>query len=116
MRFRAAPPPSGEAWRMPGGGGAALYLISGAVFPVSVLPPVLRTLAQGVPLTWWLEAMRRGLLPPGAVTSFPQMTDRQVLGWFAVLAAVGMVLGWTAFTLAERRARERGVLDRESAF
>src|SRR3989442_13492847 len=86
---------SGEAWRMPEGVGAALYLISGAVFPVSVLPPVLRTLAQGVPLTWWLEAMRRGLLPPGAGTSFPQMTDRQVLGWVAPLAApwVGLCSG-----------------------
>ncbi len=107
---------SGEAWRMPEGVGAALYLLCGAVFPVSVLPPALRTLAQGVPLTWWLEAMRRGLLPPGAVTSFPQMTDRQVLGWLAVVAVVWMVLAWTAFTLAERRARTKGVLDRESAF
>lgn len=107
---------SGEAWRMPEGVGAALYLLCGAVFPVSVLPSALRTLAQGVPLTWWLEAMRRGLLPQGAVTSFPQLTDRQVLGWLAVLAAVWMVLAWTVFTLAERRARTRGVLDRESAF
>jgi ABC-2 type transport system permease protein len=107
---------SGEAWRMPEGVGAALYLLCGAVFPVSVLPPVLRTLAQGVPLTWWLEAMRRGLLPPGGVTSFPQRTDGQVLGWLAVLAAVWMVLAWTVFALAERRARNRGVLDRESAF
>ncbi len=107
---------SGEAWRMPEGVGAALYLLCGAVFPVSVLPLPLRTLAQGVPLTWWLEAMRRGLLPPGAITSFPQLTDGQVLGWLAVLAAVWMVLAWTVFTLAERRARNRGVLDRESAF
>lgn len=107
---------SGEAWRMPEGVGAALYLLCGAVFPVGVLPPALRTLAQGVPLTWWLEAMRRGLLPPGAVSSFPQLTDRQVLGWLAALAAVWMVLAWTAFTFAERRARTRGVLDRESAF
>lgn len=107
---------SGEAWRMPEGVGAALYLLCGAVFPVGVLPPALRTLAQGVPLTWWLEAMRRGLLPQGAITSFPQLTDRQVLGWLAVLAAVWMVLAWTTFTLAERRARTRGVLDRESAF
>ncbi len=107
---------SGEAWRMPEGVGAALYLLCGAVFPVSVLPPILRTLAQGVPLTWWLEAMRRGLLPPEGVASFPQLTDGQVLGWLVVLAAVWMVLAWTVFTLAERRARNRGVLDRESAF
>jgi hypothetical protein len=60
--------------------------------------------------------MRRGLLPPGAVTSFPQLTDRQVLGWLALLTVVWMMLAWTVFTLAERRARDKGVLDRESAF
>jgi ABC-2 type transport system permease protein len=107
---------SGEAWRMPEGVGAALYLVCGAIFPVSVLPPALRVLAQGFPLTWWLEAMRRGLLPPGAVTSFRGLTDRQVLVWLSVLAAVWIALAWIAFTLAERRARQRGVLDRESAF
>jgi ABC-2 type transport system permease protein len=107
---------SGEAWRMPEGVGAALYLLCGAIFPASILPSALRLLGWGIPLTWWLDAMRRGLLGPGAITSFPGLSDRQVLGWLAVLATAWITLASTAFALAERRARQTGVLDRESAF
>lgn len=106
---------SGEAWRMPEGVGAALYLVCGAVFPVTILPPALRAVSQVFPLTWWLEAMRRGLLPSG-VRSFPGLTDYEVLGWLTVLSVVWVALAWVVFTLAERRARQKGVLDRESAF
>jgi ABC-2 type transport system permease protein len=107
---------SGEAWRMPEGIGAALYLVSGAIFPVTTLPGVLQTVAQAFPLTWWLEAMRRGLLGPDAATSFPWARDGQVL-----LYQVLLTLAWTGvasvvFGLAEQRARHLGILDQESAY
>ena len=107
---------SGEAWRMPEAVGAALYLLCGAVFPVAVLPGFLQTVTQGIPLTWWLEAMRRGLLGSGTLRSFAWASDAQVLGLLAASTAVWMAVGWTVFTLAERRARALGILDRESAF
>lgn len=107
---------SGEAWRMPEAVGAALYLLCGVVFPITVLPPALGTLAALLPLTWWLEALRRGLLGPGAMRSFPWADDATVLGLLAVttLAAVG--LGALVFRAAERRARQLGMLDAESAY
>ncbi len=108
---------SGEAWRMPEGVGAALYLLCGAIFPVTVLPPVLRALSQGIPVTWWLEAMRRGLLGPAAtVRSFPQVSDAQVMSLLGLLTVVWAAAALTAFAFAERRARQLGILDRESAY
>jgi len=107
---------SGEAWRMPEGVGAALYLLCGAIFPVTVLPAALRAVAQVIPVTWWLEAMRRGLLGHGALTSFPSLPDGRVLALLAVLTAVWVAAASTAFAFAERRARQTGVLDRESAY
>lgn len=107
---------SGEAWRMPEGVGAALYLVSGAIFPVTVLPGALRSLAQAFPLTWWLEAMRRGLLGEGAVRSFPWAGDAQVLLYQVAVTAIWVAAAAAAFTAAERRARRLGVLDQESAY
>jgi len=107
---------SGEAWRMPEGVGAALYLVCGAIFPVTVLPPILQALSGAIPLTWWLEAMRRGLLGPAVVRSLPYFADGQVLGFLAMLTVLWVAAALIAFTFAERRARQLGILDRESMY
>lgn len=107
---------SGEAWRMPEGVGAALYLVCGAIFPVTVLPPTLQALSQAIPVTWWLEGMRRGLLGPAVVRSFPHLTDARVLGLLALLTVLWVAAALTAFTFAEQRARRLGILDRESMY
>jgi ABC-2 type transport system permease protein len=107
---------AGEAWRLPEAMSAALYLISGAIFPPTLLPAPLRGVSAALPLTWWLEALRRGLLGPGARISYPALGSGRVL---VVLS--GLTLAWGAaasflFALANRRARRLGTLDRESAF
>lgn len=107
---------SGEAWRMPEAIGAALYLLCGVIFPVQVLPGALRTASEAFPFTWWLEAVRRALLGPGGVRSFPAIGDGAVLARLALLAAAWSVAAILVFGFAERRARRLGILDRESAF
>jgi ABC-2 type transport system permease protein len=105
-----------EAWRLPEAVSAALYLISGAIFPPTLLPGPLQAVAAAVPLTWWLEALRRGLLSPGATVSYPALTNARVL-----LVLLGLTLAWGVaasilFALADRRARKLGILDRESGY
>src|SRR5256712_3473157 len=95
---------SGEAWRMPEGVGAALYLVCGAIFPVTVLPPILQTLSGAIPLTWWLEAMRRGLLGPAVVRSLPYLSRGQGPGLLAMLTGLWVAAALIAVTFAERRA------------
>jgi ABC-2 type transport system permease protein len=107
---------SGEAWRMPEGVGAALYLICGAIFPVTVLPAALQDVAKGIPLTWWLEAMRRGLLGSNVARSFPWASDGQVILMLTIITAAWVVAALFIFSYAERRARMLGILDRESGF
>jgi ABC-2 type transport system permease protein len=46
-----------------------LYLLSGAVFPIDVLPPWLRPVSLLLPPTYWLEGMRRALLGVTELTS-----------------------------------------------
>lgn len=107
---------SREAWHIPEAISASLYLVSGAIFPVDVLPGPLRAVSEAMPLTWWLEAMRRGLLPAGARVSFPALSPGEVLGLLAVSTTVALLLARTIFTWTEHRARRLGILDRESGY
>ena len=98
-----------DAWHLPEAISASLYLVAGAVFPVALLPAPLQAVARALPLTWWLEALRRLLLPAGARLSFPSASDGTVLALLGVTTAA-------AVALAERRARRLGLLDRDSGF
>jgi ABC-2 type transport system permease protein len=51
------------------GVGGLLYLLSGAIFPINVLPPWLQPLSLALPPTYWLEGMRRALIGPGGLAS-----------------------------------------------
>src|SRR5512136_3288660 len=45
-----------------------LYLLCGVVFPLDTLPPWLAVVGRGIPITYWIEALRRGLLGAGTAT------------------------------------------------
>ena len=42
--------------------GTALYMFTGAIFPLDVLPAWLRPIGFMFPITYWLELARRALL------------------------------------------------------
>lgn len=80
-------------------------LVSGMIYPVSVLPEWLQTVARFIPVTWSLEAMRGALLE-GA--SFARLWPAiQVLLLFA---AILLPLALGAFSWALRRTRITGTL------
>lgn len=107
---------AGDSWRLPEALSAALYLVCGAVFPVSVLPGALAVLSRAVPLTWWLEANRRALLGEGARLSFPALADAEVLGLLALTTGATGLLAAVVFRRAERRSRALGILDRQTGY
>ncbi|HEX2980144.1 MAG TPA: ABC transporter permease, partial [Anaerolineaceae bacterium] len=50
----------------------ALYLFSGAIFPLEVLPAFLRPVGFAMPITYWLELLRRSMI--GSVAqAFPTL-------------------------------------------
>src|SRR5262249_45721458 len=93
---------------------AALFVFSGAIVPVDALPSALRPIARALPVTYWLEAMRRALgfrVVGGALSG---QSDGRILlmltGATAVFGAVALVL----FRVFDARARDRGLIDRTS--
>jgi ABC-2 type transport system permease protein len=101
-----------EAWSYPEAIAGALYLVSGAIFPIDFLPSFLHPIAYAMPTTWWLEASRRGLLGHGTPDSvIGTVPDALVMLFLVVSTAIAIPLALAAFAWFIRRARRAGLLD-----
>ena len=108
-----------EPWFIGEGTAAALYLFSGAIFPVSLLPSVLQPIAYLLPITYWLELLRRALLGPGSVAIAPTLarfSDGQILAILAALTLFVTLFALTTYRHFDHRAREAGMIDSHNNF
>jgi ABC-type polysaccharide/polyol phosphate export permease len=100
-----------------------MFLLTGAVFPLVVLPTPAQALGLLTPLAWWIAGVRQALFP-GGVSSvggpgslFEQLTGRVAPSGFEIvvtLLATGALVTLAATAVSrwsERRARDRGLLD-----
>ena len=107
-----------EPWFLGEAVAAALYLFSGAIFPITLLPVFLQPMGFLLPLTYWLELIRRALLGPGAA-AFPTLaglSNAQLFGILILLTLVFSLLAAAAFRFFDHVARERGMIDVTSNF
>ena len=107
-----------QPWYIGDAVAAALYLFSGAIFPITVLPSGLQPIGFALPMTYWLELLRRALLDSDA-SVFPAMARFSNAQLFAILVALTlgfMVLAFFAFGYFDRAAREKGMIDAQSDF
>jgi ABC-2 type transport system permease protein len=95
-------------------GASVLYVVSGAIFPISVLPGILATIASLSPLVYWMELIRRSLLGSQAIRMFPALSDADVLLRLFVTTAATLILAHLVFGWADRTARRKGLIDMES--
>jgi ABC-2 type transport system permease protein len=102
-----------QAWFIGDAVAGALFLFSGAIFPLDILPSWLRPLGFAMPLTYWLELLRRSLI--GSVAeAFPTLAGFSDIQLFGILLGLTIVfggLGSIVFRLCDHRARERGLID-----
>lgn len=110
----------------------SLLLFSGAYSPVDILPPVLREISLGLPITYWLEGLRRSLNGGILTVARPDangimieqpispilatLDNVQLLGILAVSAVVCAVVAVFFFRWVENQARERGMIDRVTGY
>lgn len=96
----------------------SLYLFTGSIFPLDVLPPFLIPLGYVFPVTYWLEAARRALLGP-YFAGFP------TLAWLSDEALVFILAGFALglalisrwyFRWSLHRAKEKGLIDMQTAY
>jgi ABC-2 type transport system permease protein len=92
---------------------SALYLFSGAIFPLDVLPDWLRPIGFAMPLTYWLELLRRALVGNVAET-FPTLSNFSNAQLFGILTGLTIgfgILSILIFRWCDHQARERGLID-----
>lgn len=113
-----------DSWSYPEALAGALFLVVGAVFPLSVLPVPAQALGLVLPTTWWLEGVRDALFPGGlsavggpgslffawAGRAAPSHAD--VMLALFVTTLVVTLAATVVFRFSERRAKERGLIDR----
>ena len=112
-----------DSWNYPEAVAGALFLVVGAVFPLAVLPAVAQVIGLLVPLTWWMEGVRRALIPDAATsvggtgsvwseaTGMVAPDTAWVLGALLVTTALSTLLAVACYRWSEHRARERGAFD-----
>lgn len=92
---------------------SGLFLFTGAIFPLEVLPAWLRPIGYILPITYWLELIRRALV--GSVAqAFPTFTTFSNSDLLLILMATSVVagvLGILVFRRCDYLARERGLID-----
>lgn len=96
----------------------ALYLFSGAIFPLTILPAILRPIGYLMPTTYWLELLRRAMVSSIAQT-FPTLSEFDNLQLLGILAGLSLLFGVVslfAFRYCDRMARERGLIDRTTNY
>jgi ABC-2 type transport system permease protein len=113
-----------ESWSYPEAFAGAMFLVSGAVFPLAILPGPVQAVGLANPLAWWIEATRHALNPaspsaiggPGSLfTSLTGQLTPSNMQEFVALLATGAVVTLAAaliFRISSRRAKDRGLLDR----
>jgi ABC-2 type transport system permease protein len=113
-----------ESWDYPEVVVGALFLVVGAVFPLSVLPLPFQVFGLISPLTWWIAGVRQALFPGGpssiggAGSLWQQLSGQlnptpvQVVLALLATGAIVTLASAILFRAGEARAKDRGLIDR----
>jgi ABC-2 type transport system permease protein len=106
------------SWSIGDAVAGALYLFSGAIFPLEALPRALRPIGLALPLTYWLELVRRGLVGhvAQAFPTFAGTSDARLLVVLALQTIVTGTIAVLVFGRCDAVAKERGLIDRTTNY
>ena len=97
------------------------YVMSGIIFPITALPGWAQSISKALPVTYWMDSMRRALMPEamdalrlaesGDITGLGGFSDLYIMVFLAISAAVFFVLSLGVFRYADVVARRKGKID-----
>lgn len=97
------------------------YVLSGVIFPITILPDWAQSISKFLPVTYWMEGIRRGLEPGvitalGPTTGMQGFSDLQLLLILVVTAVAFLFISLGIFRYADKVARRKGKIDWTSAY
>ena len=102
------------------------YVLSGVVFPITILPEWVQSISRVLPVTYWMEVVRRAL-EPGVmtelattygydVTGMGDMSNATLMALLLVSAVIFYILSIGVFRVADHIARKKGKVDWTTAY
>ncbi len=93
------------------------YMFCGVIFPISILPGWGITLAKTLPVTYWLELIRRTLgLGEGIDTALASISTVDCMLILTISTIVFAVISVGVFKLGDYVARSKGLIDMTTAY
>ncbi len=92
---------------------SGFFLFSGAIFPLEILPSFLRPVGYVLPVTYWLELIRRSLVG-NVADAFPTFTNIGNGMMLLILLGSSLVFAVASIFVFRRcdfQAREKGLID-----
>ncbi len=104
-----------DAWGYPQAVAGSVFLLCGAIFPLDTLPAPLQAIGVLLPMTWWIEGVRRALLGTASTGLLGSPSTPLLLLALALGTALIALAAPRLFRIGIDRAREKGYLDRSTA-
>jgi ABC-2 type transport system permease protein len=107
-----------NAWTLGESVGAAMFIFSGAIFPLSVLPKALQVVGYIIPVSYWLTLIRRAMIPEvaNAYPMFAELSNLQLIAILGAAAVIFSIIAIFSFKRFDYLARERGNIDMVSNY
>ncbi len=93
-----------------------MFILSGALFPPTAFPAVFARIAEFVPMSAFIELMRRAVAGNVLTSFLGDSSILQLLGRVALSALILFVLGAMLVALGSRQAQRKGYIDVTTAF
>ena len=93
----------------------SVFLLCGAIFPLDTLPAPLQAIGVLLPMTWWIEGVRRAILGTASTGLLGSPSTPLLLLALALGTALIALAAPRLFRIGIDRAREKGYLDRSTA-
>ncbi len=97
------------------------FVLAGVIFPITILPGWAQSVSKLLPVTYWMEAVRRGLEPavmaglPGS-SGLQDFSNLQLMLALLFSTVLFLFISHGIFKYADKAARRKGKIDWTSAY
>lgn len=100
-----------HSWYLTEGVAGIFYLACGAIYPIDILPVWLQYLSKALPLTYWLELLRRAVLGKSLSTALGHYTNAELMIIMLLTTLVLALFSHYIYGFFEKVARKYGKID-----
>jgi ABC-2 type transport system permease protein len=100
-----------HSWTLTEGLAGLFYLACGAIYPIDILPIWLQYLSKVLPLTYWLELVRRAVLGKSLSTTLSGFSNLELIGIMAITTLALALFSHWIYRSIEYIARKYGKID-----